>query len=94
MQKMGKHRNVNEYDGAYKCLDCQAQWGEIPGHPEMPDECKPPPSEPAAMPSEPESITNMRYATLTNAMDVVYLDHIDTLRAYAIALAAQLEANK
>ena len=28
------HKRVHEYDGAHKCLDCGAQWGALPGHPD------------------------------------------------------------
>jgi len=36
----GKHKKVAEYDGAYKCLDCQRSWGALPGHPVMPTFCE------------------------------------------------------
>lgn len=32
------HRPV-EYDGAYKCIDCGAMWGALPGHPNEPKTC-------------------------------------------------------
>ncbi len=34
------HARVFEYDGAFKCLDCDGRWGVLPGNPEMPEECK------------------------------------------------------
>ena len=39
MEIIGNHARVWQYDGAYKCLDCQAQWGALPGHPKMPENC-------------------------------------------------------
>lgn len=47
------HKRVFEYDGAFRCLDCGAEWGALPGHPVMPERCdrKPadqPPSEGAS----------------------------------------------
>lgn len=33
------HKRVCEYDGSFKCLDCGAGWGALPGHPTMPDIC-------------------------------------------------------
>ena len=36
------HKTVHEYDGAYKCLDCQKSWGALPGNPNEPSECIPP----------------------------------------------------
>jgi hypothetical protein len=35
----GPHVNVWEYDEAFKCLDCQAQWGALDGRPVMPEFC-------------------------------------------------------
>lgn len=35
------HKRVFEYDGAFKCLDCEARWGAFPGKPKMPEECAP-----------------------------------------------------
>jgi hypothetical protein len=29
----GPHKNVYEYDGAFKCLDCHSTWGAISGSP-------------------------------------------------------------
>lgn len=33
------HKNVHEYGDAFKCLDCGAQWGALPGLPRMPPVC-------------------------------------------------------
>lgn len=32
-----KHEKVFEYDGAFQCLDCEAQWGALSGSPKMPE---------------------------------------------------------
>lgn len=40
MERIDGHLRVWEYDGAYKCLDCQAQWGALTGHPTMPELCE------------------------------------------------------
>lgn len=42
------HRRVTEYDGAYWCLDCGAQWGALPGKPQMPARCSAAPTSPPA----------------------------------------------
>lgn len=39
-EQIGNHKRVWEYDGAYRCLDCKAQWGALTGHPTMPELCK------------------------------------------------------
>ena len=39
MSNAGNHKNVCEYDGAFKCLDCQQSWGALPNNPKMPDKC-------------------------------------------------------
>ena len=39
MEEVGNHKRVYEYDGAFKCLDCQTMWGALPNRPKMPDEC-------------------------------------------------------
>jgi hypothetical protein len=31
---------VFEYDGAFQCRDCHAEWGALPGHPIMPTVCQ------------------------------------------------------
>ena len=31
---------VFEYDGAFQCLNCHAEWGALPGHPVMPAVCQ------------------------------------------------------
>jgi hypothetical protein len=36
------HKRVYEYDGAFKCLDCRAKWGALPGKPTMPPTCPAP----------------------------------------------------
>ena len=33
------HQHIVGYDGAFHCLDCQAEWGALPGNPQMPDRC-------------------------------------------------------
>lgn len=33
------HERVCEYDGAFRCLDCGAKWGALPGRPVMPALC-------------------------------------------------------
>lgn len=33
------HSRVSEYDGAFRCIDCLAQWGALPGEPVMPSVC-------------------------------------------------------
>ena len=38
--EIGNHKNVSEYDGSFKCLDCQSLWGALPGKPVMPKVCK------------------------------------------------------
>lgn len=35
------HDCVYNYDGAFFCYTCRAEWGALPGHPEMPKECIP-----------------------------------------------------
>lgn len=30
------HKKVFEYDGAFECTDCKAQWGALPGAPKEP----------------------------------------------------------
>lgn len=35
------HHRVYEYDGAFRCLNCKAQWGALPGKPTMPERCAP-----------------------------------------------------
>ena len=35
------HQRVHEYDGAFECLDCGAQWGALPGNPKEPAQCVP-----------------------------------------------------
>ena len=30
MIEHGNHKRVWEYDGAFKCLDCQSKWGALP----------------------------------------------------------------
>jgi hypothetical protein len=37
---VGKHKDVFEYDGAFKCISCQKSWGALPGNPVQPEECK------------------------------------------------------
>lgn len=39
INSVGPHRRMWEYDGAYKCLDCQAKWGVLDGQPSMPLIC-------------------------------------------------------
>jgi len=34
--------SVFEYDGAYRCRDCGAQWEALPGKPKKPAECNKP----------------------------------------------------
>ena len=43
MISIGQHKRVFEYDGAFKCLDCQAGWGALRGAAPMPAECVPKP---------------------------------------------------
>jgi hypothetical protein len=33
------HKSIHEYDGAFKCLNCGAKWGALPGNPVMPLVC-------------------------------------------------------
>lgn len=33
------HKRVFDYDGSFRCLDCGAQWGALPGNPVEPTEC-------------------------------------------------------
>lgn len=40
MAEIGKHPQVFEYDGSFKCIKCQCSWGALPGKPEMPDKCE------------------------------------------------------
>ena len=40
MERIGNHARVFEYDGAYKCMECQAQWGALTGKPQMPERCE------------------------------------------------------
>ena len=35
------HALVYEYDGAFQCLHCNAQWGALPGNPKEPEHCTP-----------------------------------------------------
>jgi hypothetical protein len=35
------HARVFEYDGAFRCLTCRAQWGALPGRPTEPPTCIP-----------------------------------------------------
>lgn len=35
----GNHKRIWEYEGAFKCLDCQAKWGALSGRPTMPEVC-------------------------------------------------------
>lgn len=37
---MSEHKRVYEYDGSFKCLDCESLWGALPGNPKEPKECK------------------------------------------------------
>lgn len=40
METLGNHARVFHYDGAFKCLDCQTQWGALSDpEPQMPEEC-------------------------------------------------------
>ena len=42
--EIGNHKNVTEYDGAFHCCDCHAEWGALTGAPYTPPmECEPPP---------------------------------------------------
>lgn len=34
------HQRVVEYDGAFRCLDCGAMWGAVPGRPTEPETCQ------------------------------------------------------
>jgi len=36
----GPHQRVWEYDGAFKCMDCKAQWGCLGGNPQIPATCE------------------------------------------------------
>lgn len=37
----GQHKNVYEYDGAFKCMDCEKAWGALSGAPRTPPaECR------------------------------------------------------
>ena len=38
--EIGNHKRVMEYDGAYRCGECKAKWGALPGYPKMPEECE------------------------------------------------------
>jgi len=35
-RRVGTHENVHEYDGAFKCLDCQQSWGALTGKRKLP----------------------------------------------------------
>lgn len=35
----GPHERVFEYDGAFQCLNCHAEWGALPGKPVMAVSC-------------------------------------------------------
>lgn len=40
MVQIKAHKNVFEYDGSFKCLDCGKRWGAYPGVPKKePKEC-------------------------------------------------------
>jgi len=45
VERIGNHARVWEYDGAHKCMECHAQWGALPGHPQMPERCDEKPHE-------------------------------------------------
>lgn len=34
------HPDVQEYDGAYRCRVCHAEWGALPGNPTEPERCQ------------------------------------------------------
>ncbi len=37
----GPHKNVFEYDGAFRCMDCEKDWGALSGAPRTPPaECR------------------------------------------------------
>ena len=39
MSEQTPHKRVFEYDGAFHCLDCNAEWGALPGNPKMLEYC-------------------------------------------------------
>lgn len=40
MSIVGPHKFAYEYDGAFGCTRCKANWGALPGKPVMPETCE------------------------------------------------------
>ena len=63
------HQRVHEYDGAFECLDCGAQWGALPGNPKEPFHCTP------TKGGEPVLSVDAEYIrVLKDAFDIIQAD--------------------
>ena len=67
---VGNHARVWEYDGAFKCLDCQVHWGALPGHPQMPENCVCSESDQEDVRAQVEGIATLLKASIPPGKDI------------------------